>query len=227
MLMSIKGFYCAGVRGSKAYVAAANVNWRLHAPEVVFLLQIVLRSRNRIQADDAEIRRRAHRKRLAWQLFCAGCDSGSLFRFHPSRRNAMALAVSFANQFEQVMIVHSLNLIGQNHKATIDFVEFAPLKTITELLTTKTERMPPRVLAEHQFRIRDAHRLRSHDFVGEAILQHSILMDAGLVRESVAPDDGLIRLHRNTSDFLEQLTRRIKFLTGDAGLIRIAIGTHS
>src|SRR5256885_909047 len=118
MLMSIKGFYCEGVRGSKAYGAAAHVSWRLPAPEVLFLLQIALR-------------------------------------------------------------------------------------------------------------IRDAHRLRSHDFVGEAILQHSMLMDAGLVRESVAPDDGLIRLHRNTSDFLEQLTRRIKFLTGDAGLIRIAIGTHS
>ena len=38
--------------------------------------------------------------------------------------------------------------------------------------------------------------LRPHDLVGARVLQHAVLVDAGFVRERVAADDRLVRLHR-------------------------------
>src|ERR1700692_4682565 len=98
---------------------------------------------------------------------------------------------------------------------------------ITKLLTAKTQGMAPIVLAQHQFGIRYADGLRGHNLICEAVLEHPVLMDAGLVRESIAADDGLVRLHWNSGNFLEHLACRIKFLAGDASLVGIAIGTHS
>ena len=55
--------------------------------------------------------------------------------------------------------------------------------------------MPAGVLTEHD-RVRlEPDRGRIHDLVGLALLQHAVLVDAGLVREGVAPDDRLVRLH--------------------------------
>ena len=82
-------------------------------------------------------------KRLARELFGTGSYRSRAFRFDASRRNAMALAVSFANQFQQMMIVNILDLVGENHKPTIDFIELAAFEMIPELLATKTERMAP------------------------------------------------------------------------------------
>ena len=39
---------------------------------------------------------------------------------------------------------------------------------------------------------------RVHDLVGRALLEHAVLVDAGLVRERVAPDDRLVGLHRRS-----------------------------
>ena len=56
--------------------------------------------------------------------------------------------------------------------------------------------MATRVLAEHDRVCVEPDRGRVHDLVGGALLQHAVLVDAGLVRERVAPDDRLVRLHR-------------------------------
>ena len=50
------------------------------------------------------------------------------------------------------------------------------------------------MLAEHERRLRHADVLGAHDFVGAAILQHAVLVNAGFVRERVAADDRLVRL---------------------------------
>ena len=60
----------------------------------------------------------------------------------------------------------------------------------------RLERVPARVLAEHDRRhVVDADRGGVHDLVRRALLQHPVLVDAGLVRERVAPHDRLVRLH--------------------------------
>ena len=60
--------------------------------------------------------------------------------------------------------------------------------------------MPAAVLAQHQLAFGHADRLRIDDLVGGAFLQVAVLMDAGLVRERVAPDDGFVRLRPEGDD---------------------------
>ena len=52
------------------------------------------------------------------------------------------------------------------------------------------------VLAEHDLAAGLPHCCGVDDLVGRALGQHAVLMDAGLVGERVAPDDGLVRRHR-------------------------------
>ena len=63
------------------------------------------------------------------------------------------------------------------------------------LLQRFAQRVTAGVLAEHDRVALQADGRRVHDLVGRALLQHAVLMDAGLVRERVAPDDRLVRLH--------------------------------
>jgi hypothetical protein len=53
-----------------------------------------------------------------------------------------------------------------------------------------------------------AHILGTHDFVGLTVLEHAILVDAGLVRKRIGAHDGLVGLHRVTGDAGHQLGSR-------------------
>ena len=48
---------------------------------------------------------------------------------------------------------------------------------------------PAAVLAQHQVGLGEADVLGPHDLVGGALLEHAVLMDAGLVGKGVAADD--------------------------------------
>ena len=63
-------------------------------------------------------------------------------------------------------------------------------------------------LAERQPVGIPAHIFGTHDFVGLAVLEHAVLMDAGLVGKGIGADDGLVRLHRIAGDAGHQLGRR-------------------
>src|SRR5258708_37160107 len=52
-------------------------------------------------------------------------------------------------------------------------------------------------------------------------------MDAGLMGEGVASDDGFVGLYGDAGDFAEQLARGKKMLGGDARLVWIAIVTDA
>src|SRR5579859_4205654 len=97
----------------------------------------MLGSRHRGQSDYAEVRW-PNRERLAGCFFGSGRNRSCLFRPDSSRRNSMALAVGFTHQFEQMMIVDRLDLIGQDYKKSIDFIELATVKVITKLFTPQT-----------------------------------------------------------------------------------------
>ena len=83
------------------------------------------------------------------------------------------------------------------------------------------------MLAQHQPRIRHSHRLRRHDFVGQRILQDSILVNAGLVGKSIAPDDCLIGLHWHARDLAQHLAGRENLFADHAGLVGEAIRPNS
>src|SRR5450755_475186 len=77
--------------------------------------------------------------------------------------------------------------------------------------------MPSTVLAEHQLAFRHADRFRIDDLIGRFLLEISVLMDAGLVRESVAPDNGLVRLRSEGDGGAQHLACAIEMLGLDAG----------
>jgi hypothetical protein len=67
---------------------------------------------------------------------------------------------------------------------------------VAELLDRLEERVAPGVLPEHDLRARGADVLAAHDLVGQAVGEHPVLVDPGLVGERVLADDGLVLLHR-------------------------------
>ena len=94
---------------------------------------------------------------------------------------------------------HLLLLVGDLLEALERLVQGAALDLEAELL----ERVAQRVAARSACRARSSSTRaptsrRVHDLVRRPLLQHSVLVDAGLVRERVAPDDGLVRLHRRS-----------------------------
>ena len=74
-----------------------------------------------------------------------------------------------------------------------------------ERLAAALNGVPAGMTAEHELLGRLADVLRPHDLVGARVLQHAVLVDAGLVRERVAADDGLVRLDRFVGELGQQL----------------------
>ena len=67
---------------------------------------------------------------------------------------------------------------------------------VAEVHQRGLQRVAAGVLAEHdRVRVVDADRRGGHDLVGRALLEHAVLVDAGLVLERVAAHDGLVGLH--------------------------------
>ena len=60
-----------------------------------------------------------------------------------------------------------------------------------EVLHAIVERGAARVLSKDEVRVVEPDRLRRHDLVRQRVLQHAVLVDAGLVRECVGADDRL------------------------------------
>ena len=86
-----------------------------------------------------------------------------------------------------------------------------------QLLQRLAQRVAAGVLAEHERVGRQADGGGVHDLVGRALLQHAVLVDARLVRERVAPDDRLVRLHRVAGQARDQAAR-----ARDLGRVRLA-----
>ena len=51
-------------------------------------------------------------------------------------------------------------------------------------------------------------------------------MNAGLVREGVTSGNGFVGLHRNASNFTQQLAGAKQMLTHNTGFVGIAVGTN-
>ncbi len=87
--------------------------------------------------------------------------------------------------------------------------------------------MSSRMLAQHQSRGRDSDGLRRHDFVGQRIFDHAVLMNPRFVCEGVFADDGFVGLHRHGRDVGQHLAGREQFFTDNGGRVRIAVRANS
>ena len=89
-----------------------------------------------------------------------------------------------------------LLLVGDLLEPLERLVQRVALDLEAELGERVAQRVAPGVLSEND-RVRlQADLARVHDLVGGALLEHAVLVDAGLVGEGVSADDGLVRLHR-------------------------------
>src|ERR1041384_3546692 len=106
---------------------------------------------------------------------------------------------------EQVLIVDSLLAVGQFGESAVGGFDFRLTQTEAEFRVALRERVAARVLAQDDSIRRHADRLGRHYLVAERVRQHAVLVNPSLVREGVAADDGLVRLHVEADDFGERL----------------------
>src|SRR5690348_2880627 len=102
-------------------------------------------------------------------------------------------------------------------------VQFPSVQTITQLFAALTKRVTSGVLAENKARSEYTDGLWSHNFVGQRMLNHAILMNSGLMCKGVTSNDRLVRLHGKADDFTQQLAGRKEVLRNHTSVIRIAI----
>ena len=102
-------------------------------------------------------------------------------------------------------------------------LQFFAVEREAELLEAMAQRGAAGVLAEHEMRLGDADRRGGHDFVAERVGQHAVLVNAGLVSESVIADDGLVGGGLEGDDLAEGLAGGVKIFKLDVGGDAVAI----
>src|SRR6266536_2520099 len=124
---------------------------------------------------------------------------------------------------DQVLIVYLLLAVGQLGELGVQRVQFIVAQLDAKLLEAIHQRVPSRMLAQHDAVGRHAHRLRRHDLVAERIAEHTMLVNAGLMGKSIASDNRLVRLHAETQRLREQFAGGVELRAVDAALVRIDV----
>src|SRR3954470_19944283 len=78
--------------------------------------------------------------------------------------------------------------------------------------------MPAGMLAEHQRRTRNTNHFGLNDLVGETVLQHTVLVNTGLVSEGVAADNRLVGLRKYAGEVREELAGAVDLAGFDVAL---------
>ena len=125
-------------------------------------------------------------------------------------------------QREQVLVEDLALPVGQGGELAVDLAELRLGQLVAQLAEAALQRMAAGVLAEHQGRARDADHLGPDDLVGEPVLQHAVLVDAGLVGEGVAADDRLVGLGKDAGQVGEQLAGAV-----DLPRLHVAAGSRA
>ena len=119
-------------------------------------------------------------------------------------------------------------MLAERDDRVVHLVDFRCGQREAERLAARLHGMASRVATEDEARgSRLPDVLGPHDFIGARVLQHAVLMDAGLVRERVAPDDRLVGLHRLVGDLSEQLARREQLGRVDRRVVGHPVLTHA
>jgi len=98
---------------------------------------------------------------------------------------------------DTVVVEHVLFLVGEVLEAAERSLRGVLAEVVAQRFQLLAERMAARMLARSPGwspPLPDV--LRPHDLVGLGVLEHPVLVDAGLVGEGVLADDGLVELQR-------------------------------
>mmetsp|Transcript_42823 Transcript_42823/g.79313 ORF Transcript_42823/g.79313 Transcript_42823/m.79313 type:complete len:652 (+) Transcript_42823:184-2139(+) len=105
------------------------------------------------------------------------------------------------DQSLEVLVLQSaLLLLGHLLEPREDLVQAVQVQVVPQFLEARPDGVPSRVLPQHDARAalrvssHESDGLGSHDLVRFLVLDHAVLMDAGLVLEGVHSHDGLVGL---------------------------------
>jgi hypothetical protein len=112
---------------------------------------------------------------------------------------------ALVQQGEEVLVEDLPLPVRQGGEAAVHLGELQVGELVAQLAVAPLQRVTPGVLAEHQRRAGNADHLRPDDLVGEAVLEHPVLMDARLVGEGVAAHDGLVGLGEDAGEVRQEL----------------------
>jgi hypothetical protein len=125
-----------------------------------------------------------------------------------------------------VLVVDVLLAVGRRLEAHEGVFEPVAGDFVAEILELVDEGVAAGVLAHDQGGLLHADAFRRHDLVGLGVLEHAVLMDAGLVGEGVAADDRLVVLHRERGRGRHQLGGARQHGGVDAGPERQHVIAH-
>ena len=83
------------------------------------------------------------------------------------------------------------------------------------------------MLADDKVALGAAHGLRRHDLVGLAVLEHAVLVDAGLVGKGVGADDGLVVRDGLADDHGEQAAGGVELLGLNVAFEAVVVLAHA
>ena len=90
--------------------------------------------------------------------------------------------------------------VSQVFKAGKSLIKVFAAEVVTQLFQAGTHSATAAELAEGDAVIAEAHRLGIHNFVGEPVLQHPVLMNPRLMGKGIRPNNGLVRLHHHAGE---------------------------
>ncbi len=118
----------------------------------------------------------------------------------------------------QVASFDRLFLVGHLQKALIDLFKLLCVQDVAQLYQPVAQASAAGTSREHDLRVGHANVPRVDDLVGGALLEHTVLVDAGRVGKGVRPNDRLVGLHRDARQLADQPADRIDPPGIDAGL---------
>src|ERR1039457_6829710 len=122
-----------------------------------------------------------------------------------------------AGDVADLLVGQPLLLVAHCDHPVIDVVELGGGELVAEVGAAVGDSVTAAVLADHELAGRNTDGSRIHDFVGRALLEEAILVDAGFVREGVLAYDGLVGLHADADDLGQKLAGRVQLFGLDTG----------
>ena len=132
------------------------------------------------------------------------------------RHARLDLRRALLDEREEVGVGDLLLRVRELDGLAVDAVERVAFELVAELAQLALQAAPTRQLADRQLAAGQADRLRRHDLVRERVLDDAVLVDARLVGEGVAADDGLVGLDREAGQVGDQPRRGRDVLGLDA-----------
>ena len=145
-----------------------------------------------------------------------------------AERLRRALALVGDDRLE-VSIRHIAFAIGEALEAHEGTLQLVAVQTVAQLFEPVTQGVTPAQLAEHEGRA-GANLPRFHDLERPPVLEHPVLVDAGVMREGIGPDHRLVGLYEHARELRDEARRAIELGVVELGChaihLRMQAGGH-